>query len=218
VLPPNGPMVYGLDDVNGYDSLFPAEIQAYLTQIEGRDPSPLANGNMILMQNVDSPLLDRTGCEYVMTLRQLTGPKWTLLDSNGTVNVYRNGDAWPRAYTIGPGETDPRACAVACFWHGPNAVFAHGEAKWPQLVVSDTWYPGWKASDDERPVPVERQDGIFQRVAVRPGECRVLFVYYPSSFLVGLFLALVGLAVCAGWAAATWPQRKGTHKGCPYST
>ncbi len=50
VLPPNAAMVYGLYDVQGYDSLFTRAYQTRLANIEGIDPSPPENGNMVLVR------------------------------------------------------------------------------------------------------------------------------------------------------------------------
>jgi hypothetical protein len=47
VLPPNGAMVYGLNDANGYDSLASAAYRQFLIAGEGADVSPPRNGNMI---------------------------------------------------------------------------------------------------------------------------------------------------------------------------
>lgn len=205
VLPPNGPMVYKLHDVQGYDSLFPAATKHFLAKLEGRDPSPLANGNMVLLHNLNSPLLDEVGCKYVMTLRQLDGDKWVLEDSNGVVNLYRNRNAWPRAYALGPDaagrSTAPPPKRFTLRWTA-DTVEVKGHASGPSLVLTDTWYPGWKAAVNGWPAEVLRHNGLFRRVQVPPGPCRVQFVYVPSSFQVGLFLALAALGLCAALVAA----------------
>lgn len=69
VLPPNGAMVYGLRDVNGYDSLAPLAYRQFVNNGEGRDTAPLLNGNMILLQNLDSPALDALDVGYVIALQ-----------------------------------------------------------------------------------------------------------------------------------------------------
>ena len=69
VLPPNGAMVYGLHDVNGYDSLAPLAYRQFVNGGEGGDTSPPLNGNMILLRNVDSPALDALNVRYVVALQ-----------------------------------------------------------------------------------------------------------------------------------------------------
>lgn len=53
VLPPNALTVYGLHDLSGYDSLFPAAAKNRVrTAGGGEDPSPLANGNLVFIKSV----------------------------------------------------------------------------------------------------------------------------------------------------------------------
>ena len=48
------------------------------------------------------------------------------------------------------------------------------------LVLTDTWYPGWRARVDGEPVPVYRTDLAFRGVLLAPGERRVEFDYIPA--------------------------------------
>ena len=50
VLPPNAAMVYGLHDVQGYDSLYTREYKDLASRIQGEDSSPQENGNMVLIR------------------------------------------------------------------------------------------------------------------------------------------------------------------------
>lgn len=66
------------------------------------------------------------------------------------------------------------------------------------LVLSDNWYPGWKAELDGREVPIERVDYLFRGVRVGPGSHTVEFRYEPLSWRVGWIVSLIsaaGLAV-----------------------
>src|SRR4030095_9312569 len=50
------------------------------------------------------------------------------------------------------------------------------------LVLADTYYPGWTARVDGRPVPILRANYLFRGVAVPAGSHRVEFHYVPLSF------------------------------------
>ncbi|MBE2316393.1 YfhO family protein [Solirubrobacter sp. CPCC 204708] len=70
------------------------------------------------------------------------------------------------------------------------------------LVLTDNWYPGWKARVDGEEVDVERVDYTFRGVALPAGASRVEFVYAPLSWRVGWIvslLALVGLVGAFVW-------------------
>jgi hypothetical protein len=64
------------------------------------------------------------------------------------------------------------------------------------LVLSDVWYPGWRASVDGIAVPVEKADYLFKAVAVPAGEHLIRFSYQPLSFYLG---ALISLIAGLGW-------------------
>ncbi len=71
VLPPNGAMVYGINDVNGYDSLSPRAYRGFLIAGEGADVSPQLNGNMILLNNVSSASLDALNVHTIVSEKPL---------------------------------------------------------------------------------------------------------------------------------------------------
>ena len=57
ILPPNALTVYGLHDVAGYDSLFPAPAKNLAKEAHNNaDPSPLENGNIVFTKTVDAAL------------------------------------------------------------------------------------------------------------------------------------------------------------------
>ncbi|HEX8833290.1 MAG TPA: hypothetical protein VF719_03780, partial [Abditibacteriaceae bacterium] len=88
VLPPNGATVYGLNDVNGYDSLAPLAYRKFVVEGEGADVSPLRNGNMILLENADSISLDALGVRYVVSEQPLDATSVELVKQFDDVRVY----------------------------------------------------------------------------------------------------------------------------------
>jgi len=61
------------------------------------------------------------------------------------------------------------------------------------LVLSDAWYPGWRATVDGADVPLLRANYAFRAVPVPAGEHRVRMVFSPLSWKIGL--AISGLTV-----------------------
>ena len=68
------------------------------------------------------------------------------------------------------------------------------------LVLTDTYYPGWKATVDGVPTPVLRADLYFRAVPLPAGEHEVTFQYRPFSVKLGCSL---GLASWALWMLVT---------------
>ena len=56
------------------------------------------------------------------------------------------------------------------------------------VVLSDSWYPGWRAWVDGSDAPIYRVDGLFRAVEVPAGASRVEFAYRPQSFAGGLLV------------------------------
>jgi len=66
------------------------------------------------------------------------------------------------------------------------------------LVLADTFYPGWQATLDGRPVEILRANFAFRAVALPPGEYTIVFRYVPLSFYVGAAISLVTLMATVG--------------------
>lgn len=66
------------------------------------------------------------------------------------------------------------------------------------VVLSDHFYPGWRAKVDNVPAELYRANAISRAVFVRPGPHLVEFDYVPDSLYYGLELAAISLAIIAG--------------------
>ena len=71
------------------------------------------------------------------------------------------------------------------------------------LVLSDVYYPGWRAAVDGAPAEVLRADYAFRAVMVPPGEHTVTMTFAPATWRVGLAVSAVTWAGLAAWAVYT---------------
>ncbi len=96
----NAGMIYGLEDVRGYDSIIPRQYVDYMGLIEPQDEllynriAPLSEP-----ESLDSPLLDLLNVKYVLTTQEIARPGWELV-YDGELRVYRNQDVMPRAFAL----------------------------------------------------------------------------------------------------------------------
>ena len=78
------------------------------------------------------------------------------------------------------------------------------------LVLTDVYYPGWKATVDGEPAEIERVNYLLRGVLVPPGSHRVEFRYEPASWRIGWIVSVLAvLAVLAvALVAAARPRRR----------
>lgn len=68
------------------------------------------------------------------------------------------------------------------------------------LFIADTWYPGWKAWVDGKPVKIIRSDYNFRSIPIERGEHQVKFVYSPNSFKIGMVISLASGLFILGYS------------------
>jgi len=78
--------------------------------------------------------------------------------------------------------------------YSPNIVEISVRAKEPAfLLLSDTYYPGWKAYVDGSIKKIYRADYFLRAVEIPEGEHLIKFVYDPFSFRLGASITAIGL-------------------------
>lgn len=83
--------------------------------------------------------------------------------------------------------------------YSPNKVIIHTNAKTNTLLfLSDTFFPGWKVSIDEKNGKIYRANYTFRAVPVAAGEHEVVFSYAPFLFSLGLSISFVTSLVLLG--------------------
>jgi hypothetical protein len=76
------------------------------------------------------------------------------------------------------------------------------------LVLTDSFYPGWKATVDGRDATVHRVDYLIRGVQVPAGAHTVRFRYEPASWRVGWITSAVALVLILGAVALGLRRRR----------
>ncbi len=130
-------------------------------------------------------------------------------DLDGVEEILRGADFDPATTAVvegrlpgAPGAASP-ADAVRLLAAAPTRVELEVETDAPALLVlSDAYYPGWRATVDGAETPVYATNLAFRGVFVPAGRHRVVFELRPGSLRLGAGLSLGALAVVAGiWIA-----------------
>ncbi|MCK5085175.1 YfhO family protein, partial [Candidatus Parcubacteria bacterium] len=64
------------------------------------------------------------------------------------------------------------------------------------LVLTDSFYKGWKAYIDGKEVEIYPTNVAFRGIYTPKGEHEILFLYKPDSFKYSIYIALIGLMTC----------------------
>jgi hypothetical protein len=128
--------------------------------------------------------------------------------------LYRNEQVLPRAFVVvqpqTPGDTSlarpVEATAARITRYTPNTLVVEADlARAGLLVLSEVWYPGWRAVADGIERPILRVEGILRGVYLDAGSHRIEFGYSPWTVWVGLAVSgltaatLLVLAVIHLW-------------------
>ena len=105
VSPPNAATVYGLRDAFGYDSLYLAHYRDFASLIQGADPSPPLNGNLLLARLGQTYGLDMLSIAGVGEVYSPTPVRGLTIERSGLYDTYRNQYARPRAWLTGSSVT-----------------------------------------------------------------------------------------------------------------
>jgi hypothetical protein len=63
------------------------------------------------------------------------------------------------------------------------------------LVMADIWYPGWKASIDDKNAIIYRTNYLFRGIYLPSGEHQVKFHYASQNFSYGLLISGLGTVI-----------------------
>ncbi len=83
--------------------------------------------------------------------------------------------------------------SVQIVTYQPNEVLLHVISNGNLLYLSDTYYPGWKASVDGINTPVRKANYAFRAIYVPQGTHTVRFTFDPLSFKIGVIISLLSL-------------------------
>lgn len=219
-MPPNTPMIFDLSDVQGSDSLV---VKQYLDALQAAQPNAPThdfrnvNAPFINLLNVKYVLteasLDPTQWEAVshedvtVYRNRRVLPRTFLVNRtrvkhnrDDLLNALAQPDFEPAREVLLEEEgvqvsSLPLQGEARVTRYGPNQAAIETCSTAPAvLVFSETWYAGWRAAVDGTPQRVLRANGTLRAVPLTAGGHKIAFAYHPSSFRLGAFWSLTGIA------------------------
>ena len=196
---PNAQLAYGIDEFALYDPMIPnGYFSAWREQTHSYDGNANDSAYCPVVKTVAQARLYGVG--LVLERRGTPGPSGTRAVANlGDETAYRVSDSGPASLVALP-SAGPRpgiyaaGTQVPVSHSDPASWTVHTEAKVPSsLRLRLTDVPGWHATIDGRPVPLQQFAGVMLQVDVPAGRHVVELHYWPSAFTHGIILA--GVAV-----------------------
>ena len=204
LVPPNRQLLNGWLAEVGYEPMFDRATQARVRALDinftgdkfpPRLAAQLGRNSVRLLQLRRAARLPDT-------------PAWTLIDaSDPPVNglrifTYRNEKCLPRArWQSGDGGWR-RARIIG---ENSSAIELEVPARATQIELADSMRPGWSATLDGQPAPIETTSEGWRRVNVPPAQAarRMRFDYAPVPWKLGVFVSLCALGFIAAGLIAT---------------
>jgi hypothetical protein len=176
----------------------------------------------------DLRLLGLLNVEYLVAAFPMDWSGLTFVAQIDGIHVYRNQHALPRAWVIpafphagggwatqlvGLADQSARAIAAGDFTarvtrYDPGRIEV--EAQLPDdgaLVLSEIWYPGWRAMVDGEARPIEPVAEILRGVPLPQGNHHVVMTYDPASVRWGGRISLAAWVAVAVAALRVMRQR-----------
>lgn len=210
ILPPNFPIVYRLQGVDGYDPLYLRRYGELIAASERGEPNispPFGFNRIITPHNYSSRIIDLLGVKYVLSLSDLTSDKLTKIFQEGETRLYENKNVFPRVFFVektrvtknkhesikfllGVSDYSKEATvedtnAINSNWKVGNAKITHyssnkvvvetENSEKGFLLLTDTFYPTWKAEIDGQKTKIYLTDFNFRGIIVPKGKHRIIF-------------------------------------------
>lgn len=171
---------YNLYTVEGYDSLYIASYGQLLSFSEdNKIPANPVFHRQPSLQSYQSPITNLLGVKYLMSFDSLPDDHLTLIMQEGFVNLYQNNLVFPRAF-VAPSTDIPHIAkvqAASIITYQPNYIkITTTHANSGYLVLSDSYYPGWQATLDGRPVTITNWNGLRATI-VPEGDHELIYQY-----------------------------------------
>jgi hypothetical protein len=234
---PNLNAVEYLPAVGNYDPLTVGLYRDLYTLLEGDPGAPPALEEIRPILNLFGGRYLLTGEELDLPLLYDAGPRMyaneealpeafvvhqarIIEDKDARLDALRNPSFDPRSEVIlsePPAAASSKAGSEAMeqapriFRRAPDRIVINVALAQPGfLVLTDTYYPGWRATVDGAVTEILAANHAFRAVELEAGDHTVMLEYVPLSFQLGAWLTLGTVSLLAATVLfAIWPGRTG---------
>lgn len=202
--PSNIPTVAGYADLQIYDSFIPTRYTDWMDKMEpgiyaNEDPIDLRVLSLKKTKTLQTRQFEQLGTEWLVSRVPIQNQQWMLrkqiskegcLGNQTPLYVYKSNNVLSRAFL-----TNNQGTAEIVEYSNSKVVLRVEAFENSELVLRDLFYPGWKAYQNKKEIPVSVAEDLFRKVPVEKGVHTITFSYEPYWWSIGLLLAMIGLVV-----------------------
>lgn len=209
---PNVATYFGLSDIKNYDAMLVGDYKKEL------DAHSTNNATFQYVKNIDKEYLDLSGVKYIiakseneikgkLSLNEADLGSYPAVFLGNKFAIFENKDVLPRAFLTDPSRvqtdllakqdilSDENNSAQIKKYTANEIAIETSSPNISALILTDTYYPGWKAYVDGSETSIKETSSSFRAVDLTPGKHDVIFRYRPRSFSGGLFISLLSLLI-----------------------
>lgn len=199
ILLPNSSLIYGIRDIRGYDALSPKVYEELYNGVN------LQNSFLLFLGNIPN-FLQEMGVKFL-----LIPPSFFIRDDAGVftskydkeMKIYEFNSARGRVRFVSQIDRksmDEQNGSAEFISELPEKIeISSTSTKEGYVILSDLYYPGWKALVDNIPAEILKTNGAFRGIKVGPGKHTIFLIYDPPLFRLAAFLSLSVIIVMMGF-------------------
>jgi len=207
IMPPATWMQYRFMSPSGYDPMAIKDyVQVYQEQINGNFSGVVSRYSEL--ERYDSKALGDFNVKYLLVVKRddvgrlggkninysIDQKEWKEVFETESTAIMENTNYQARARYLNSKDGE-----IVITSYTPNTIkISYSDGAGQTMLLADTWYPGWKAYENERAIDIERCEGIFRCIKLTDNTGEVVFDYQPQSFWLGLKISIVSLLIIVG--------------------
>jgi len=160
IMPANFAVMYQLQDIGGYDPLYLKNYSAVLS----------AANRMISLKDYKNPQLDILGVKYILSLTDINSSKFIKVFQEGETRIYENKNVKSRASFV-----NSKGKAVIEKYEQNEIIIKTESDTADSLVLTDIYYPTWKAEIDGKSVQIFSANNLFRQISIPAGKHLIRF-------------------------------------------
>jgi len=206
LLSPNTWTMYGIQSPSGYD---PMALAKYTSKFNF-DINGTVNGfsRYAEIEKYDAKQLGEYNVKYLLALKKdgkdktlknlnnfgINTNDWESMYETDMVVVLKNKYFKKRVIILDNLNTEVGKANIVEY--GNNELnIKYDTNQNSNLIILDTWYPGWKAWLNGKEVTIDKYNDVFRKIEISKGSGLVKMKYEPENFNNGKLISLVALMV-----------------------